>query len=81
MLTPDLTVPGITPLDKIREFPLDDIQVQLNQSSCSSCDLFMWEQEDIGDPQTAKARVAELVSAVGPDLALSFNWAMDFRRS
>jgi hypothetical protein len=58
---------------------VDVIPVQLSRGMLSAGDLFQWEEEDIGDPSTAKGMVAELVAAVGPDLMLQ--WALDFRRS
>jgi hypothetical protein len=72
-------MPGIPSLDLMRKFPLDAIQVCLSRGVMSAGDLFQWDDEDIGDPSTAKGMVAALAAAVGPDL--TFQWALDFRRS
>ncbi|KAI1769626.1 arginine-tRNA-protein transferase [Hypoxylon sp. FL1150] len=73
------TMPGIPSIEEMGSVDLDKIAVRLNGGYCLAGDLFTWHSESIDNEGSAKAMVAELVAAVGPDFADSL--CLDFRRS
>ncbi|KAI1376094.1 arginine-tRNA-protein transferase [Hypoxylon crocopeplum] len=72
-------MPGIPSIEELYSVDLDHIAVRLNRGFCYAGDLFEWHGESIENEGSAKALVAELVAAVGPDFINSI--CLDFRRS
>ncbi|KAI0124895.1 arginine-tRNA-protein transferase, partial [Xylariales sp. AK1849] len=72
-------MPGLPPMGLVKRYPLDLIPVRLNRGMLPAGDLFQWEHEDIGNPNTAKGMIAELTAMVGVELVLQ--WALDFRQA
>ncbi|KAI1781021.1 arginine-tRNA-protein transferase [Hypoxylon cercidicola] len=73
------TMPGIPSIEEMGSVDLDHVAVRLNRGYCYAGDLFDWHSESIETEGSAKAMVAELVAAVGPDFVGSL--CLDFRRS
>lgn len=73
------TMPGIPSIEEMGSVDLDRIAVRLNRGYCYGGDLFEWHSESIDKEGSAKAMVAELVAAVGPDVVDSL--CLDFKRS
>ncbi|KAI1652094.1 arginine-tRNA-protein transferase [Daldinia loculata] len=72
-------MPGIPSVDEMNSINLDHIAVRLRRGYCYAGDLFEWHNESIDKKGSAKAMVAELVAAVGPDYIQDL--CLDFRRS
>ncbi|KAI1802576.1 arginine-tRNA-protein transferase [Daldinia bambusicola] len=72
-------MPGIPSIDELGSIDLDHIAVRLSRGYCYAGDLFEWHNESISKPGSAKAMVAELVAAVGPEYIHDI--CLDFRRS
>ncbi|KAI1480769.1 arginine-tRNA-protein transferase [Daldinia eschscholtzii] len=72
-------MPGIPSIDEMDSLDLDHIAVRLNRGYCYAGDLFEWHNESINKPGSAKAMVAELVAAVGPENIHDI--CLDFKRS
>lgn len=72
-------MPGILSLDEVALLDLDDIAVVTDGQSemFSTSDLVVWRTQAITQYPSLKARVAELVAAVGPDLLDEL--CLDFR--
>ncbi|KAL8368468.1 hypothetical protein RB599_004084 [Gaeumannomyces hyphopodioides] len=72
-------MPGILSLDEVAALDLDDIAVVTDGHSemFSTSDLVVWRTQTIAQYPSLKARVAELVAAVGPDLLDEL--CLDFR--
>lgn len=72
---PDLALfarpfPGIlTKAQLLTDVDLDHIKILVQGLEAETCDLIDWELKDIDDPNTIKSIIAELVAAVGIDLA------------
>ncbi|KAK8086341.1 arginine-tRNA-protein transferase [Apiospora phragmitis] len=75
----DANMPGIPPLEQMRSVDLDQIPVRLNRGFCFAGDIFQWNDEDIDNPGTPKAAIAQMVAAVGTDL-VAHQTCLDFRR-
>ncbi|KAK6955936.1 hypothetical protein Daesc_003583 [Daldinia eschscholtzii] len=71
-------MPGIPSIDEMGSLDLDHIAVRLSRGYCYAGDLFEWHNESIDKPESAKAMVAELVAAVGPENIHDI--CLDFRR-
>ncbi|KAI1105070.1 arginine-tRNA-protein transferase [Jackrogersella minutella] len=72
-------MPGIPSVEEMNLVDLDHIAVRISRGYCYAGDLFEWHGESIGNEGSAKAMVAELVAAVGPDFTRSL--CLDFKRS
>ncbi|OTB13491.1 hypothetical protein K445DRAFT_320037 [Daldinia sp. EC12] len=70
---------GIPSIDEMDSLDLDHIAVRLNRGYCYAGDLFEWHNESISKPGSAKAMIAELVAAVGPENIHDI--CLDFKRS
>ncbi|KAK7948969.1 Arginine-tRNA-protein transferase [Apiospora aurea] len=75
----DANMPGIPPLEQMRSVDFDHIPVRLNRGFCFAGDIFQWDDEDIDNPGTHKAAIAQMIAAVGTDL-VSGQTCLDFRR-
>ncbi|KAL2753722.1 hypothetical protein ACRALDRAFT_1071868 [Sodiomyces alcalophilus JCM 7366] len=66
----DTDMPGITSRDEIAEMDLDHIALRLDKSGplFTTSDLVIWDSQSVSASSGIKARVAELLAAIGPDL-------------
>ncbi|KJZ71996.1 hypothetical protein HIM_08557 [Hirsutella minnesotensis 3608] len=64
-------MPGIPSLSEMAELDLDHIALKIwdNGPLLETCDLVGWEDQEITDWPCTKASIAEMVAALGPDLA------------
>ncbi|RDW62762.1 hypothetical protein BP5796_11064 [Coleophoma crateriformis] len=75
--TPDLStplfarsMPGILSRSQLEtDIDLNHIKLRIRNHDAETCDLMAWEDESIDNPQCLKGIIAELVSAVGPEIA------------
>jgi arginyl-tRNA---protein transferase len=75
------SMPGIPSLEEMRTVDLDHIPLRTSaypDAVFSTSELVVWEEDDIGDFGTLRARIAELVAAIGPDMIPGM--CLDFRR-
>ncbi|KAI0885303.1 arginine-tRNA-protein transferase [Annulohypoxylon maeteangense] len=72
-------MPGIPPIEDMKQVDLDHVVVRVNRGYCYAGDLFDWHNESISSEGSAKALVAELVAAVGPGLVHDI--CLDFKKS
>ncbi|KAL7624004.1 Arginyl-tRNA--protein transferase 1 [Parahypoxylon ruwenzoriense] len=75
----DSGMPGIPSVEDMSSIDLDHVAVRLSRGYCYAGDLFEWHSESIRNEGSAKAMVAELVAAVGPESIN--NLCLDFKRS
>ncbi|KAI0385343.1 arginine-tRNA-protein transferase [Hypomontagnella monticulosa] len=73
------TMPGIPSVEEMNSVDLDRVAVRLTRGYCYAGDLFEWHSESIEKQGSAKAMVAELVAAIGPEFI--HNLCLDFKRS
>ncbi|KAK1761406.1 arginine-tRNA-protein transferase [Echria macrotheca] len=73
-------MPGILSLDEMEQVDMDNLLLRSDykQEHFLASQLGIWENESIADYGTLKARIAELVAAIGPDLMNDY--CVDFRR-
>lgn len=78
LLTSD--VPGIPSVAEMREVDMDSLLVcsDYEERPFYTSDMAVWQEQDVGDFPSLKARIAELVAAVGSDLMGEV--CLDFRR-
>ncbi|KAI1456127.1 arginine-tRNA-protein transferase [Annulohypoxylon moriforme] len=74
----DSNMPGIPSVEEMDQVDLDHIAVRVSRGYCYARDLFDWHNESISSQGSAKALVAELVAAVGPEFVHDI--CLDFRR-
>lgn len=75
----DGNMPGIPSIEEMNSVDLDHIAVRLKQGYCYAGNLFQWQSEKIENCGSAKAMVAEVVAAVGPEFISRL--CLDFGRS
>ncbi|RDL39021.1 Arginine-tRNA-protein transferas-like protein 1 [Venustampulla echinocandica] len=64
------SIPGILTADQIlTEVDLDHIKLRVREQEAETSDLISWDDSSIDNPQSIKGIIAELVAAVGPDVA------------
>jgi arginine-tRNA-protein transferase len=64
-------MPGILTKEQLlREVDLDHINLRIRGQEAHTCDLISWEDGDVEDLASMKGIIGELVSAVGPQLAM-----------
>jgi arginyl-tRNA---protein transferase len=75
------SMPGISSVEEMRQVDLDHIPLRTGaypDAIFLTSELVVWEEDDMATFGTLKARIAELVAAIGPDLLPSI--CLDFRR-
>lgn len=63
-------MPGILPRSELTDAVLDKIKIRHGNRFAKTTDLMTWADDSIDDPHTFKRDVAELVAAVGIDVAM-----------
>lgn len=64
------SMPGILTRSQLKtDIDLDHIKLRIRNHDAETCDLMAWEEESIENPQCLKGIIADLVSAVGPEVA------------
>jgi arginine-tRNA-protein transferase len=64
-------MPGILTKEQIlTEVDLDHINLRIRGQEAHTCDLISWDDGDVEDLASMKGIIGELVSAVGPQLAM-----------
>jgi arginine-tRNA-protein transferase len=66
----DRGIPGImTRAQLLQDVDLDHIKLRIGETEAETCMLVDWEERSLDSTMSIKARIAELVAAVGKDLA------------
>ena len=64
------SIPGVLTRDQLlTEIDIDHIMLRIRGLEAETCDLVSWEESSIDDPKSIKGIIAEMVAAVGSDLA------------
>ncbi|KAI2471777.1 hypothetical protein F4781DRAFT_76882 [Annulohypoxylon bovei var. microspora] len=71
-------MPGIPSVEKMSQVDLDHIAVRVTRGYCFTGDLFDWHGESVSTEGSAKAMVAELVAAIGPEFVQDI--CLDFKK-
>ena len=61
-------MPGILTQTQLRTIDLDHIKLRVQNQEAETSDLISWDTSTIDNPHSIKGMIADLVSAVGPDL-------------
>ena len=64
------TMPGILTRDQLlTEVDLDHVKLRIHGETAETCDLVSWETTDMNTTFSIKGIIADLIAAIGPDLA------------
>lgn len=61
-------MPGILTQTQLQTIDLDHIKLRVQNQEAETSDLISWDTSTIDNPHSIKGMIADLVSAVGPDL-------------